>query len=177
MGQRCCRSPLGTITKSACRAEIQPFSTKFLRFQAIAAQGSDLCWHKPFSPTSRECAKSIEVYLRANFRSRRTRVSHMTRTINVAKKPDPRGLKMRHGRCTNWLLQYTQNNEAKFERYDLECASCAALLRGIIAGSASPSFVMENVRSWEWQRLPRREPREARERLGPLKPISRQPKP
>jgi hypothetical protein len=31
-------------------------------------------------------------------------------------------------------------------------------------------LVVENVRSFEWISLPRREPRRARERLGPLKP-------
>jgi hypothetical protein len=30
-------------------------------------------------------------------------------------------------------------------------------------------LVVENTRSYEWESLPRREPRRARERLGPLK--------
>ena len=38
-------------------------------------------------------------------------------------------------------------------------------------------LVVENTRSWEWESLPRREPRRARERLGPLKPTSRPSKP
>jgi hypothetical protein len=38
-------------------------------------------------------------------------------------------------------------------------------------------LVVENTRSYEWQSHPRRDPRRARDRLGPLKPTSRQPKP
>ncbi len=34
-------------------------------------------------------------------------------------------------------------------------------------------LVVENTRSYEWESLPRREPRRARERLGPLKPRGR----
>jgi hypothetical protein len=42
--------------------------------------------------------------------------------------------------------------------------------RTIIARcTAGPRLVAENVRSWEWESFPRREPRRARERLGPLK--------
>jgi hypothetical protein len=38
-------------------------------------------------------------------------------------------------------------------------------------------LVVENVRSFECESYPRREPRPPRERLGPLKPTSRPPKP
>jgi hypothetical protein len=34
-------------------------------------------------------------------------------------------------------------------------------------------LVSDRVASWEWISLPRREPKSARERLGPLKPTSR----
>ena len=34
-------------------------------------------------------------------------------------------------------------------------------------------LVVENVRSFEWESLPRREPRPPRERLGPLRSKSR----
>ena len=37
-------------------------------------------------------------------------------------------------------------------------------------------LVVENTRSWEWESLPRREPRRARDRLGPLQPKAEQRK-
>jgi hypothetical protein len=38
-------------------------------------------------------------------------------------------------------------------------------------------LVSDRVASWEWISLPRREPKPARERLGPLKQTSRPSKP
>ena len=35
--------------------------------------------------------------------------------------------------------------------------------------SAGPRLIADNVRSWEWESFPRREPKPARERLGPLR--------
>jgi FAD/FMN-containing dehydrogenase len=46
---------------------------------------------------------------------------------------------------------------------------------GAVAGG--PRLVIEHVRSWERESFARREPRRARERLGPLNPTTRQPKP
>jgi hypothetical protein len=43
--------------------------------------------------------------------------------------------------------------------------------------NAGPRLVIENVKSFEWESFARREPRRARERLGPLNPTARLPKP
>src|SRR5262249_39664595 len=45
------------------------------------------------------------------------------------------------------------------------------------AAYAGPGLVTDNVRLFEWESFPRREPRKARERLGPLNPTARLPKP
>jgi hypothetical protein len=40
----------------------------------------------------------------------------------------------------------------------------------ISRSSVGPRRVSENVKNGEWESFPRREPKPARERLGPLKP-------
>jgi hypothetical protein len=42
---------------------------------------------------------------------------------------------------------------------------------------AGPRLIVENVKSWEWESFARRVSRIARERLGPLNPTARLPKP
>jgi hypothetical protein len=43
--------------------------------------------------------------------------------------------------------------------------------RTIIAdSSAGPRLISHHVRAWEWESFARREPKPARERLGPLAP-------
>ena len=44
-------------------------------------------------------------------------------------------------------------------------------------GEPGLSLVSDRTLPWEWEGYPRREPRPARERLGPLKPTSRPSKP
>ena len=46
----------------------------------------------------------------------------------------------------------------------------------LFRANGGPRLVIEHVRSWEWESFARREPRRARERLGPLNPTTRQPK-
>jgi hypothetical protein len=52
--------------------------------------------------------------------------------------------------------------------------------KGTILGSGlGPWLISNHIRSWEWESFARREPKPARERLGPLtfKPINHGPKP